>query len=645
MGRSRRYAFGALIAAIGAGVAAAAWLLGRHHQALLLNAPAAGGSVEWDFYYSYVRDARRMAAGLPPLDEFRGPLYPAVLAAILRLAPSASLLTIAKIVSALSAGVTAAGTAVIGRRAAGSWIGAMAAAAAAAAPTFVLHGVLVGTDMFFAALTICATWLLMRATDGNARWAAAAGAAAGLALTARWNAVFLPMAALGACAIRRSTDRGERARWLAAYIVAALLVVSPWWALNTMQHGSPLHNRNAVNLSLALRGDAGAADSIVAALRAAPAANAGRWILNVVNGIRDLVSDIWLVAVAAVTGVVLLIRRGVRDRALWTLLLTAGTLVAVNALGPFAPRQYIFFVQVVFVCAGAAVQAGVRALRSRPAAVVAAVTYAATALALVSASTTRAVRAMRESEEVSKPAALDATVRPIAGDWSASGHDEIGLARAENGVWVFYAAIPPSGGPAAWIAAFGGTNTQPLAGRWIRGKRDGIGVMTDGHFHLKRDVFSGFADENVALGEPGDTPLVGDWNGDGVDELAVVHGSTFTFLDGARGNHTRQFSFGHDGDVPVAGDWNGDGIETVGVFHAGTFELTNRSAPPFDDITRMPTNITDPAAVPFAGRLLNPLVAVPAVYLPAGTVILFGPQGRVEWKIDLRRLDDLPVVR
>jgi hypothetical protein len=236
---------------------------------------------------------------------------------------------------------------------------------------------------------------------------------------------------------------------------------------------------------------------------------------------------------------------------------------------------------------------------------------------------------MRESEEVSKPAALDATVRPIAGDWSASGHDEIGLARAENGVWVFYAAIPPSGGPAGWI----------------RGKRDGIGVMTDGHFHLKRDVFSGFADENVALGEPGDTPLVGDWNGDGVDELAVVHGSTFTFLDGARGNHTRQFSFGHDGDVPVAGDWNGDGIETVGVFHAGTFELTNRSAPPFDDITRMPTNITDPAAVPFAGRLLNPLVAVPAVYLPAGTVILFGPQGRVEWKIDLRRLDDLPVVR
>jgi hypothetical protein len=35
------------------------------------------------------------------------------------------------------------------------------------------------------------------------------------------------------------------------------------------------------------------------------------------------------------------------------------------------------------------------------------------------------------------------------------------------------------------------------------------------------------------------------------------------------------FAYGAAGDVPVVGDWNGDGIDTIGVFRNGNFYLRN----------------------------------------------------------------------
>jgi len=77
-----------------------------------------------------------------------------------------------------------------------------------------------------------------------------------------------------------------------------------------------------------------------------------------------------------------------------------------------------------------------------------------------------------------------------------------------------------------------------------------------------------------------DFPVVGDWDGDGVDTVGVFHSA----LAGQPGQFRLvnensasaiifTVNFGASGDIPVAGDWDGDGVDTVGVFKNGTFLL------------------------------------------------------------------------
>ncbi len=79
----------------------------------------------------------------------------------------------------------------------------------------------------------------------------------------------------------------------------------------------------------------------------------------------------------------------------------------------------------------------------------------------------------------------------------------------------------------------------------------------------------------------GDVPIVGDWNGDGIDEAGVVRGNTFFLRNWTptRGFYlTSSFNFGNGiqkGDVPIVGDWNGDGIDEVGVARGNSFILRN----------------------------------------------------------------------
>ena len=131
-------------------------------------------------------------------------------------------------------------------------------------------------------------------------------------------------------------------------------------------------------------------------------------------------------------------------------------------------------------------------------------------------------------------------------------------------------------------------------------------------------------------GTPRDIPVVGDWNGDGTDTIAVFSGGTwYQDVDGdgkwtqadttyairrsgrragrrrlqRRRQSTRSASIadgvfyldtngngkldgqdeviqlGEAGDVPVVGDWDGDGREEVGVYRDGEIaQVTARKA-------------------------------------------------------------------
>ena len=117
---------------------------------------------------------------------------------------------------------------------------------------------------------------------------------------------------------------------------------------------------------------------------------------------------------------------------------------------------------------------------------------------------------------------------------------------------------------------------DPLVGDWNGDGVDEVGVHRGTAWYLDMDGnqrWNASIDVYFNFGLAGDDPLVGDWNGDGMDEVGVHRGNMW-FLD-TDGNRKwsvagdEYFAFGIAGDEPLVGDWNGDGTDEVGL-HRGS---------------------------------------------------------------------------
>ncbi len=88
------------------------------------------------------------------------------------------------------------------------------------------------------------------------------------------------------------------------------------------------------------------------------------------------------------------------------------------------------------------------------------------------------------------------------------------------------------------------------------------------------------------FGLPGDIPISGDWDCDGIDSAGMWRPETgFMYLqDDATGVAHERLFLGEAGHVPLAGDWDGDGCDTVGVYvpSNGRVWLSNDLEPGFD---------------------------------------------------------------
>ncbi|MCH5373144.1 MAG: VCBS repeat-containing protein, partial [Planctomycetes bacterium] len=113
----------------------------------------------------------------------------------------------------------------------------------------------------------------------------------------------------------------------------------------------------------------------------------------------------------------------------------------------------------------------------------------------------------------------------------------------------------------------------PIAGDWNGDGIDQVGVFRDGNWMLDVDGDGRWteSDQRLSFGQPGDVPVVGDFDGDGFDEIAVVRGDLWIIdTDGDRrltGNDLQiEVPRSNQESQPVVGDLDGDGKDDPGYY-------------------------------------------------------------------------------
>ena len=151
----------------------------------------------------------------------------------------------------------------------------------------------------------------------------------------------------------------------------------------------------------------------------------------------------------------------------------------------------------------------------------------------------------------------------------------VGLVDPGLGLWRLRGA---AGGEVGFF--FGNPGDVPVVGDWDCDgvETPGMYRQSDGFVYLRNSNTQGVADIRFFFGNPGDVPIVGDFNGDGCDTVSIyrpVESRVFVINrlgddDGGLGAAEVAYVFGNPGDQPFVGDFDGDGVETVGLHRAST---------------------------------------------------------------------------
>ncbi len=160
-------------------------------------------------------------------------------------------------------------------------------------------------------------------------------------------------------------------------------------------------------------------------------------------------------------------------------------------------------------------------------------------------------------------------VAPASHGMDAIG-DTLGLMDPSTGMWY----LKDSGGGVAQFY-FGNPGDYPMIGDWDCDGIDTPGLYRqfDGYVYLRNTNTQGPADIKFFFGNPGDIPLAGDFNASGCDSVSIYRQSEGRVYiinelgknDGGLGAADYWYYFGNPGDKPFVGDFDGDGEDTVGL--------------------------------------------------------------------------------
>ncbi len=199
--------------------------------------------------------------------------------------------------------------------------------------------------------------------------------------------------------------------------------------------------------------------------------------------------------------------------------------------------------------------------------------------------------------------------QPLVGDWDCDGLATPGAYRSSDDY--VYLRNTVDTGPGTVRFFLGMPGDIALAGDFDGDGCDTISIyrQAEGRVYVANSLGAddGFfvADYDFFFGAPGDTPFVGDFDGDGFDTVGLHRESTgFVYFTndvnpaGLARTHN-SFFYGEPGDVITAGDWNGDGIDTVAILRPadGNFYVRfSNSHGPAQEVLPVPEGQWTPVA-------------------------------------------------
>ncbi len=170
---------------------------------------------------------------------------------------------------------------------------------------------------------------------------------------------------------------------------------------------------------------------------------------------------------------------------------------------------------------------------------------------------------------------LAVTLLPLtAGAASASDEGADTVAFVDRNARYFIYAEPQA---AAGYGSFyyGNPGDEPLMGDWDCDGEDTPAMYrrSTGFMYLRNSNSQGVAHDQFYFGNPGDVPIAGDFDGDGCDTISIYRpseGRVYISNELGGGPAEYAFYFGNPGDKPFVGDFDGDGVDTIGLHRRST---------------------------------------------------------------------------
>jgi hypothetical protein len=142
-------------------------------------------------------------------------------------------------------------------------------------------------------------------------------------------------------------------------------------------------------------------------------------------------------------------------------------------------------------------------------------------------------------------------------------------------VWYLADEAPPG---AVSSFAFGRSTDTPIVGDWDGDGDHEPGVVRGNIWYLA-DEAPPVVVSSFAFGRATDTPIVGDWDGQGGDEIGVVRGNVWFLAEDVPPTVVNSFAFGRATDTQIVGDWDGQGGDEIGVVRGNVWYLANDVPP------------------------------------------------------------------